>query len=100
VLTPDQAAEVLERLATELDRRRSDIETLDAAYRGVHKLQFASEDFRDFFADRYSRFADNWCAVVADAPHERLEITGIRLGNDDDQDLTRGGARTPTSSLT
>jgi hypothetical protein len=84
----------LERLATELDRRRTTIETLDAAYRGVHKLQFASEDFRDFFADRYARFSDNWCAVVADAPHERLEITGIRLGNDDDAELFDAWRRT------
>lgn len=94
MLTPDQAAETLERLATELDRRRTNIETLDAAYRGVHKLQFASEDFRDFFADRYSRFSDNWCAVVADAPHERLEITGIRLGQDDDKALFDSWRRT------
>lgn len=87
MVMPDEAAATLERLATELNRRRTDIETFDAAYRGEHKLQFASEDFRDFFADRYSRFSDNWCGVVADAPHERLEITGIRLGNDDDADL-------------
>ena len=86
-LTPDQAAVTLERLATELDRRRSRIEELDNAYRGEYKLTFASEDFREFFADRYTRFSDNWTAVVADAPHERLEITGIRLGNTDDADL-------------
>jgi hypothetical protein len=93
-LTPDQAATTLERLATELDRRRSKIETLDNAYRGEQRLQFASEDFRDFFADRYAKFADNWCGVVADAPHERLEITGIRIGSDDDKDLFDAWRRT------
>ena len=93
-LMPDQAAETLERLAKELDRRRQNIETFDAAYRGEHKLQFASDDFRDFFATRYERFSDNWCGVVADAPHERLEITGIRLGDTDDADLFDAWRRT------
>lgn len=93
-LTPDQAAATLERLATELERRRGDIETLDKAYRGEHRLAFASDDFREFFADRYTRFSDNWCGVVADAPHERLEITGIRLGNTDDAGLFDAWRRT------
>jgi hypothetical protein len=93
-LTPDEAAATLERLATELNRRRPTVETLDSAYRGDHRLKFASEDFRDFFADRYERFSDNWCGVVADAPHERLEITGIRLGETDDADLFNAWRRT------
>jgi len=94
VLTPDEAAATMERLATELDRRRPSIDTLDKAYRGDQKLQFASDNFRDYFESRYDRFSDNWCAVVADAPHERLEITGIRLGNDDDADLFDAWRRT------
>lgn len=94
MVMPDEAAAILERLATELNRRRVYIEELDAAYRGEHKLKFASDDFRDFFAARYSLFADNWCGVVADAPHERLEITGIRIGNDDDADLFDAWRRT------
>lgn len=86
-MTPEAAASTLERLAAELDRRRTDVETLDEAYRGKHKLTFASKDFQEFFSGRYERFSDNWCGVVADAPHERLEITGIRLGEKDDADL-------------
>ena len=93
-LTPDQAALTLDQLAKELNRRRIGIATLDAAYRGVHSLHFASEDFRDYFATRYERFTDNWCAVVADAPHERLEITGIRIGDEDDTALFDAWRRT------
>lgn len=78
--TPDEATRILEKLSRELSRRSTDVQTFDDAYRGTFSLHYASEDFREFFAKRYSEFSDNWCGIVADAPHERLEITGIRLG--------------------
>lgn len=80
------AASTLETLLTELDKRRPDVTDLMEAYDGNHPLQFASENFKDFFAGRYERFSDNWCGVVADAPHERLEITGFRLPGQRDGD--------------
>jgi hypothetical protein len=76
--TPDEAARLLDRLAEELMRRYSDIEKYDRYYRGEHKLRFASEEFADRFSKQYTDFSDNWCAVVADAPTERLEVIGIR----------------------
>lgn len=79
-MTPEQAARVLEKLARELQKRLSDVLELEDAYRGEFALKFASPDFRIFCRDRYAGFSDNWTQVVADAPHERLEITGIRLG--------------------
>jgi len=87
--TPAEAVAILNKLADELRKRQSDVEALDQAYRGEHKLKFASEDFREYFGSRYRDFSDNWCGIVADAPHERLEITGIRLKGDDkgDEDL-------------
>lgn len=84
--TLEQAISVLNKLADKLRDRQTDIEDLDRAYRGDHKLTFASEDFRDYFGSRYAKFSDNWCGIVADAPHERLEITGIRLKGDDNGD--------------
>lgn len=90
--TPEQAAGILNKLVEELRTRQRDgsksvgINTLDKAYRGEFKLKFASEDFRDFHADRYSDFADNWCGIVADAPHERLEPIGIRLKGEESGD--------------
>ena len=85
--TPAEAVAILNKLVEELRNRQKDVETLSNAYAGEHKLTFASDDFRDFFAKRYADFSDNWCGIVADAPHERLEVTGIRLkgaeGGDD-----------------
>lgn len=83
--TADQAVSILTRLADTLAKRQNDdgqtygVETLTAAYDGRHRLKFASDNFREYFADRYAHFSDNWCAIVADAPHERLEVTGIRF---------------------
>lgn len=77
--TAEQAVVVLNKLVEELRKRQTDVGTLDEAYRGEFKLHFASDDFREYFAGRYQKFADNWTAIVADAPHERLEPIGIRL---------------------
>lgn len=77
--TPAEAIATLTALWDELDKRQSEIETLDKAYRGDFRLHYASEHFREFFGNRYEKFSDNWCGIVADAPHERLEITGVRL---------------------
>lgn len=91
--TADQAVSILNQLVAELANRQNDdacgygVETLSKAYDGAFKLHYASSNFQEFFADRYKRFSDNWCGIVADAPHERLEVTGIRLdgetGGDD-----------------
>lgn len=90
--TLDEALGALTKLAEELKKRQGDsancygVETLTAAYDGQFKLRFASEDFRDFFANRYQQFSDNWCGIVADAPHERLEAVGIRLKGEESGD--------------
>lgn len=74
-----EASNILNKLADMLNRRRPEIDKLDAAYRGDFRLRFASDHFREYVQDRYENFNDNWCGIVADAPHERLEVTGIRL---------------------
>ncbi|WP_370290252.1 phage portal protein [Nocardioides sp.] len=86
MVTAAEAAETLEELLAELNRRRRDVDELSDAYDGKHRLRFLSEDFRQYHADRYNDFTDNWCSIVADAPHERLEITGIRLPGQRDGD--------------
>ena len=89
MVEPSQAVATLNTLAEELRKRRPDITTYNDAYLGEHKLTFASQDFSDYFGQRYAKFSDNWCGIVADAPHERLAVTGIRLKGDDngDEDL-------------
>ena len=90
--TAEQAVSILNKLAGELSKRQHDsvsslgVDTLMKAYDGDFKLHYASTDFRDYFADRYSKFSDNWCGIVADAPHERLEPIGVRLKGDEKGD--------------
>jgi hypothetical protein len=91
--TAEQAVSILNKLADELAKRQNDdsdrgygVRTLTRAYDGDFRLHYASNDFREFFADRYKHFSDNWCGIVADAPHERLEPTGIRLKGQDNGD--------------
>jgi len=78
VLTPTEAVRQLELLSAELRSRQSEIELHDRYYAGHHRLRFASDEFARHFEQRYSEFSDNWVQVVADAPTERLEITGFR----------------------
>lgn len=81
-----EAVATLDKLLKRLAKRRESVETLSNAYNGQFNLAYASEDFREFFGDRYKNFADNWCGIVADAPHERLAPTGIRLDGQEDGD--------------
>lgn len=84
------ARRLVEQLTMELRRRHSVMWQHDDYYRGDHRLAFASDQFRKYFGDRYRNFADNWVQVVADAPVERLHVTGIRLAGEDsgyDKDL-------------
>lgn len=77
-----EALAMVSKLARDLQWRQPDIRRFDDYYRGVHgKLEFASSEFAEHFKTRYKAFSDNWCAVVADAPVERLEVTGFRTGD-------------------
>lgn len=77
--TPSQALAVLAELEKPLKKRLPEIERFQTYYRGVGTdLHFASPEFARYFEDRFSGFSDNWCAPVADALAERLEVTGIR----------------------
>jgi hypothetical protein len=85
-LTIGQALSLVSVLELELTNRAGWADEADDWYRGNHPLKFASEEFRDYFAKRYRTFADNWVPVVADAPVERLAVTGFQLnGKPDDQ---------------
>lgn len=101
MVMPDEAAKTLETLFAELQRRRPVVDELSRAYNGDRRLRFASESFKEFFDNRYDRFSDNWCGIVADAPHERLEITGIRLPGeqDGDEELFSDWRRTDSDAL-
>jgi hypothetical protein len=85
-LTIGQALGLVDVLELELNMRASWADRADDYYRGRHPLRFASEEFAKYFKDRYHDFADNWVPVVADAPVERLAVTGFQLdGKPDDE---------------
>ena len=85
-LTQPEALQLVDTLEGELWRRQQWACEADGYYRGLHPLRFASEEFREYFEERYDGFADNWVPVVADAPVERLAVTGFQLdGKPDDE---------------
>ncbi|MET8985841.1 phage portal protein [Nonomuraea wenchangensis] len=78
-----RAVNLLNRLADELRRRETETTRRLDYYKGKHKLCYASPEFRDYFADRFKGFSDNWTAPVAAAPAERMNVLGIRLDADE-----------------
>jgi hypothetical protein len=83
VATADEALSILTSLVAQLYARRRDVLRAREYYEGRHTLEMASPQYQAYFAERYEGFSDNWCPVVADAPVERLEVTGIRLAGTD-----------------
>lgn len=79
ITTASEAVAAVQRLHRVLTSRAGEAARLDDYYRGKHRLAFASDKWREFHADRYRDFADNWCGVVANSPAERLRVTGFRL---------------------
>jgi hypothetical protein len=92
-VSTEQAVGVLNKLVEQLGKRQNDsgktsygVDTLTKAYDGDFQLRYASDSFKEYFAGRYTNFSDNWCGIVADAPHERLEPIGIRLRGENEGD--------------
>ncbi|MFB7288986.1 phage portal protein [Actinacidiphila glaucinigra] len=77
-VSEDQARRLVDVLASELTSRSADVLRNDRYYRGKHPLNFASDEFQKYCADRYKGFSDNWVQPVADSPVERLTVTGIQ----------------------
>lgn len=88
-LKQQQALELVGTLEGELMRRQEWTELADCYYRGDHPLRFASEEFADYFAERYDGFADNWVPVVADSPVERLTVVGFQPDGQVDDEAWR-----------
>ncbi len=78
-LTVEQALPLVNSLYDKVADRQSEIEKFDRYYRGEQSLRFASDIWREFHAQRYAKFSDNWCGVVTDAPAQRLKVAGVQL---------------------
>ncbi|MGR7002802.1 phage portal protein [Yinghuangia aomiensis] len=87
----EDARRLADTLAMELTSRSGTITRHTEYYKGKQPLRFASKEFRAYFAEQYKGFSDNWVAPVAEAPMERLTVTGIRLEDQRvaDKDLWR-----------
>lgn len=81
-LTALQALTITKKLHAEVMGRRRAAQEAEDYYRGKQRLKYASPKWREYIGGRYSGFADNWCAPVANTPNERLRIDGFRLDDD------------------
>jgi len=81
-LTAPQAAAHINRLYSELSKRRPNVGRWESYFKGDHRLKFASPEWQQFHHDRFAGFADNWCGVVGSAAPDRTEFYGLRLGDD------------------
>lgn len=82
--TSEQALALVSTMYRKLQSRRGDVEKHENYFLGKQPLAFASKEWQDFNGDRFKGFSDNWCAVVASSPSERIKLTGVRLGTDVD----------------
>lgn len=53
-------------------------------YEGKHRLQFATEKFKNTFSNMFYAFADNQCSMVIDTIADRLQLEGFRVVDADD----------------
>ncbi|MER8083837.1 phage portal protein [Streptomyces sp. NPDC094048] len=81
-LTLEQAGQMADQLLSELQSRSGLVAKGVSYYKGEHPLRFASDSFRKHFAKQYAGFSDNWTLPVADAPVERLTVTGIKAAGE------------------
>ena len=60
---------------------------MDAYYTGDHPLPDAPNGARSEFLRLMRLARSNWCELIVDAVSERLEVVGVRFGNDPGADL-------------
>ena len=63
----------LEQLAKEIPEMQKFRNYFD----GEQKLAFGTQKFKDAFGDAFKDFKDNWCAVVVEAPLNKMSMTGL-----------------------
>lgn len=66
-----------ERIYTRLNAGRPETDKAENYYDGKQPLTFATKEWQEANAARYSGFSDNWCATVVNAEAERLTPIGI-----------------------
>ena len=52
-------------------------------YQGIQPLVYATERLSDIFSGLQQRFMQNWCAVVVDSVHDRIQLQRVLVADDD-----------------
>jgi hypothetical protein len=52
-------------------------------YKGIHRIAYATQRFKDIFGRFFPAAADNWMKVIVDSPTERLTVQGFKFGGPD-----------------
>jgi len=76
----------LKRLTAKLNGQRTDIDYLDELYRGNHPMPDVPEKFRLLFRGFQKIARTNYLALVVEAPLERMNVVGFRVGDNDTAD--------------
>lgn len=79
----------LKELDAKLRDRRKATDLFENYYSGNHRLAYATTKFEDAFGSLFGAFADNWCAVIADTPVERLGVEGVKVDGATDSEASK-----------
>lgn len=69
----------LQRAFDTLKAKSQHYATLWRYYDGDQPLVYAADRLREVFRGEQSRFSENWCAVVVDSEHERIQLKEFTL---------------------
>lgn len=75
-----------DRLHAKINKRRPELDRLEAYFVGKTPLAYATSRFREEFGTMLAAINDNWTQLVVSAVEERLNVEGFRLGNDETAD--------------
>jgi hypothetical protein len=78
-----EALRLVNRIHARIVARRPDIAKNERYYMGDQNLTYATAEWMKANSARYTDFSDNWCAPVANAIGERIEVTGLKFRDND-----------------
>lgn len=85
-LLPGSTEWWLRRLSKALADRQARIQKYSDYYAGIQPMAFASAKFREAFGTRFPEFSSNFMALVVDTHRDRLQVQGIRYGDQKEGD--------------
>jgi hypothetical protein len=68
-------------MTRKLNAERAHVDYLERMYRGDHDLPSVPEKYRDLFRRFLRQARTNYLSLVVEAPLERMQVTGFRIGD-------------------